>query len=73
MTRSMEIGDIVLVKTAPPHIASVTDGGQVVCEDGTHLPIDRSSMEVLFTALQIIKELEKGVLGYNETWRLRNC
>ena len=70
---SMEIGDIVLVKTAPPHIASVTDGGPVVCEDGTHLPIDCSSMEVLFTALQIIKELEKGVLGYNETWRLRDC
>ncbi|WP_243260487.1 hypothetical protein [Flavonifractor plautii] len=45
----------------------------MVCEDGTHLPIDCSSMEVLFTALQIIKELEKGVLGYNETWRLRDC
>lgn len=67
----MEIGDIVLVKTVPPHIASVTAGGQVVCEDGTYLPISNECMEVLFTALQIVKELEKGVLGYNETWRLR--
>ena len=68
----MEIGDIVLVKTVPPHIASVTDGAQVVCEDGTHLPLDHNTMEVLFTALQVVQELEKGVLGYNETWRLRD-
>ena len=68
----MEIGDIVLVKTVPPHIASVTGGAQVVCEDGTHLPLDPNTMEVLFTALQVVQELEKGVLGYNETWRLRD-
>lgn len=68
----MEIGDIVLVKTEPPHIASVTGEGQVVCENGDHLPLNPDSMEVLFTALDVIKELEKGVLGYNETWRLRD-
>lgn len=68
----MEIGDIVLVKTVPPHIASVTSKGQVVCEDGTYLPLNPTYMEVLYTALQVVKELEKGVLGYNETWRLRN-
>lgn len=65
----MEIGDIVLVKTTPPHIASVVSEEQVVCEDGTYLPPNSASMEVLYTALQIVKELEKGVLGYNETWR----
>lgn len=68
----MEIGDIVLVKTTPPHIASVVSKEQVVCEDGTHLLLDHEHMEVLYTALQIIKELEKGVLGYNETWRFRD-
>lgn len=65
----MEIGDIVLVKTTPPHIASVVSEEQVVCEDGTCLLPNSASMEVLYTALQIVKELEKGVLGYNETWR----
>lgn len=62
----MEIGDIVLAKTAPPHTASVMDGGQVACEDGTHLPISCNSVEVLLTVLQIIRELEKEVFGYNE-------
>ena len=73
MTRSMEIGDNVVVTSAAAPIASVTAGGQVGGDVGTHLASEGSSMEVLFTALQIIKELEKGVLGYNETWRLRNC
>lgn len=68
----MGIGDIVLVHCVPPHIASVTDSGRVVCEDGTSLPLDSGCMTVLYTALQVLEELEKGVLGYNETWRLRD-
>lgn len=58
----MEIGDIVLVNTCPPHIASVSEGGVVVCEDGTTLPIDSASMQVLYTALEVVQSLEKEVL-----------
>ena len=68
----MRVGDIVIVQTAPPHIASVTNGGNAICEDGTLLPVDTACMSVLFTALEIVKELEKGVLGYGEAWRLRD-
>ena len=67
----MSIGDIVLVHTVPPHIASVTDGGRVVCEDGTLLPLS-PSMTLLYSALDIIQELEKGVMNYGKTWRLRD-
>lgn len=67
----MQIGDIVLLDTSPPHLASVTDGGRVVCEDGTCCPLD-SRASLLVPALEVIKELEKGVLGYGKTWRLRD-
>lgn len=59
-------GDIVLVDAIPPHIASVTGGGRVVCEDGSLLPIS-GNMSLLYSALDIIKELEKGVLAQNAT------
>lgn len=65
----MKTGDIVLVNTSPPHLASVTDNDMVVCEDGTIMEVDHTTMSVMFEALQIVKELERGVLGYNETWR----
>lgn len=65
-----EIGDIVLVNTEPPHLASVTDDNMVVCEDGTRMHIDDTTMSVMFKALRIVEELEKGVLSYNDTWRL---
>lgn len=69
----MAIGDIVLVNTSPPHIASVTGDNFVLCEDGTAMPFDCDNMPVLFDALSIVKELEKGVLGHCETWRLCDC
>lgn len=64
----MSVGDIVLVNTIPPHLASVTSGSMVICEDGTVLPLDASIMTVLYSAMDVIKELEKGVLNHNETW-----
>lgn len=62
----MEIGDIVLVETYPPHIASVVGPDLVLCEDGTHLPTGDLPIRVLYTALQIVQELEKGVLNYHD-------
>lgn len=61
------IGDIVLVSTFPPHLGSVTGGGVVICEDGTRLPLDLSSMSQVCSALQILKELERSVLAHHET------
>lgn len=66
----MRIGDIVLVNTTPPHIASVTADNQVICEDGSTMPVDPSSMSILADALSVIKELERSVLEYGSTWRL---
>ena len=61
------IGDILLVNATPPHLGSVTAGGVVICEDGTSLPLDPSSMSQVCSALQILKELERSVLAHHET------
>lgn len=62
----MCIGDIVIIDRQPPHIGSVTEGGMILCEDGTTLPIDEHT-SLLYTALDVIKQLERGVLESHET------
>lgn len=58
----MEIGDIVITASNPPHIASITDGGQIICEDGTILHLEHTKVMPLYSALEVIQSLEKEVL-----------
>lgn len=60
-------GDLLIVNTQPPHIASVTGSNIVICEDGTLLPYNSSTMTKVFDALDVIKELERSVLQQHET------
>jgi len=62
----MRPGDIVIVDSVPPHIASVMDETHMICEDGTVLPFQGLKVTKLYDALTIIKDLERGVLQQNE-------
>ena len=61
----MCIGAIVIIDSQPPHIGSVTEGKQIICEDGSLLPIDDRAT-LLFTAMEVIKQLEGSVLNAHE-------
>lgn len=56
------IGDLVLVHTVPPHLASVTSDKQLICEDGTILSGNGVCVTKVCSALQFIQELERSVL-----------
>lgn len=58
----MEIGDIALIHSTPPHIASITSGDACICEDGTVLPLSKYRITKLCTALDVIRELERSIL-----------
>lgn len=60
----MSIGDIIIIPTTPPHLASVTADGMAICEDGTSCAIPADAT-VAATALEIIKSLESEVLRQN--------
>lgn len=54
-------GDIVLVYTTPPHIASISDSDKLVCEDGTILDAKQTSYTKLYDALEIAQSMENEV------------
>lgn len=58
--RSLQ-GDIVLVYTTPPHIASISDGDKLVCEDGTILGAKQTTYTKLYDALEIVQSMEDEV------------
>lgn len=60
------IGDIVLVPTTPPHIAVIVADERVLCEDGTAMPYDCKLMSEVCSALDFIRQLEKGVMACAE-------
>lgn len=62
----MRPGDMLVVDTTPPHIASVISDTQVICEDGSVLEYDPKIMTKVFDALDVIKELERSVLQLHE-------
>ncbi len=55
------IGDIIIIPTQPPHIASVISEAEAICEDGLTRPYPADAA-VAYTAIQFIKELESEVL-----------
>ena len=59
------IGDIVIIPSTPPHLASVINDSQAICEDGVirTYPADAA---VAVTALTMLQELEKGVVEYHD-------
>lgn len=68
----MNIGDIVIVNTAPPHVGSVTDNNMVLCEDGSIFPLSED-MACLCDALTMVKALEKEVLARHEAGGFCDC
>ena len=63
----MRPGDMLVVDTTPPHIASVISTTQVICEDGSVLEYDQRIMTKICDALEVIKELERSILQLHET------
>lgn len=57
------IGDIVIIPTTPPHLGSVTNATEAICEDGVLRPFPADCVTA-YTALDLIKELERGVLKH---------
>lgn len=57
----MMIGDIIIIPTTPPHLGSVINDREAICEDGVLRPYPADAT-VAFTALEMIKELEQEVL-----------
>lgn len=55
------IGDIIIIPTTPPHLGSVINANEAICEDGV-LRLYPAECAVAYTALELIKALEKGVL-----------
>lgn len=66
------VGDIILVHTQPPHIASVCGEDLAVCEDGTQISLHDVAYDICAEAIEVVKALERSVLGYDKTWRLRD-
>lgn len=60
----MQTGDIVLLHTEPPHIASVS-GGCFICEDGSIMTGTPVQVDVVSRALEMVKALESEVLKQN--------
>lgn len=58
----MSIGDIIIMPTTPPHIASVVSATEAVCEDGVTRTIITGS-SVAYTALEFLQALERGLAG----------
>lgn len=61
----ISIGDIIIIPTAPPHLASVVDDKVAMCEDGVVRPYPPTST-VAYTALELLKTLEEEVLRQND-------
>lgn len=57
------IGDIVIIPTSPPHLGSVINTTEAICEDGV-LRLLSEDCVTAYTALELIKELERGVLEH---------
>lgn len=60
----MATGDIVLLHTSPPHIASVS-GSNFICEDGSTLTGIPVQVDIVSGALDMVKALESEVLKQN--------
>ena len=57
------IGDIVIIPTVPPHLGSITNADEAICEDGVLRPLP-PDCNTVFTALEYAQELERKVLKY---------
>lgn len=62
--RRRVIGDIILIPTNPPHIASVISDMEAVCEDGAVRPYPPDST-LIASALECVQGLESEVLKQN--------
>lgn len=58
-------GDIIIIPTAPPHLASVISETEAMCEDGVIRPYPPDAT-VAYTALDLLKALEEGVVKYHD-------
>lgn len=57
-------GDIVIVHTNPPHIASISSEGMLICEDGSRIAKDSVKCTEMYKAIDIIRSLEEEVIAY---------
>lgn len=55
------VGDIIIIPTDPPHVASVISETEAVCEDGVVRPYPPTAT-VAYTALEFLKSMEKEVI-----------
>lgn len=60
------IGDIIILNTTPPHVASIISEREAICEDGTILPYGKDAL-LAVSALDFIKKVEEEVLRLHET------
>ena len=58
------IGNIILIPTNPPHIASVVNDTEAVCEDGVVRPYPPDAT-IIASALECVQGLESEVLRQN--------
>lgn len=57
----MNPGDIIIIPTTPPHVASVISSECAVCEDGVVRPYPLTAT-VAYTALEMLQSMEKEVM-----------
>lgn len=58
------IGDVIILPTTPPHVATVVGDGQAMCEDGIIRPYT-SSASLVCPVVEVLKEMERSVLAHD--------